>query len=666
MKLFPAIDIRNGKCVRLHQGDYDQETIYSDEPWRVAAQFEEEGAECIHIVDLDGAREGMSLNDEAVKEIISHVAVPIEIGGGIRTLDDIENKLHLGIGRVIIGTKALEDPEFVKAAIERFGADRVVVGIDAKNGYVAVSGWKKVSQVRAIDFALEMKKAGVKTIIYTDISRDGTMTGPNIEQTKHIVDETGLEVIASGGVSSVDDLRALSLINVHGAIFGKAIYEKKIDLGDAVRLFKNTKNKKKIIASIDAENETRETVLSLVSDYDTSGVDELYVYNYANSEKDREEFIKTLRLIREKTDLPFMAGTYIDRLEDVKKVYYAGASAVIIDMEATSDPDILSEAVNKIGGKNVYALVNFGQNYKEDLIHEIGQVCLKYIDAGIAGIFAKHVCITPKIVKYLNDNYCDVYIRDALQRNSITELLELPNVSGIATNFYEGKDVYALKKSLSGQGFDIEAPYASVRFIDIKTDEHGLVPVIVQDYRTREVLMLAYMNEESFNLTVETGRMTYYSRSRQELWVKGETSGNYQFVKSLSIDCDNDTILALVKQIGNACHTGNHSCFYREILKGAFENEDISAVLDKVFAVIMDRKENPREGSYTNYLFDKGIDKILKKCGEEATEIVIAAKNPDAGELRYEIADFLYHVMVLMAETGLNWNDISRELAARE
>jgi phosphoribosyl-ATP pyrophosphohydrolase/phosphoribosyl-AMP cyclohydrolase len=178
--------------------------------------------------------------------------------------------------------------------------------------------------------------------------------------------------------------------------------------------------------------------------------------------------------------------------------------------------------------------------------------------------------------------------------------------------------------------------------------------------------MLAYMNEEAYERTVETGRMTYWSRSRNELWIKGDTSGHYQYVKSISIDCDSDTLLAKVKQIGAACHTGNYSCFFTDIFKTDYENDDISAVFDKVFGVIMDRKKNPKEGSYTNYLFDKGIDKILKKCGEEATEIVIAAKNPDHEELRYEIADFMYHVMVLMAETGLTWTDISRELASRE
>ena len=159
--------------------------------------------------------------------------------------------------------------------------------------------------------------------------------------------------------------------------------------------------------------------------------------------------------------------------------------------------------------------------------------------------------------------------------------------------------------------------------------------------------------------------MTYYSRSRKEQWVKGETSGHFQYVKALYADCDKDTLLAKVSQVGAACHTGNRSCFFNEIIKKEYQDTDPSKVFQDVYDVILDRKANPKEGSYTNYLFDKGIDKILKKVGEECTEIVIAAKNPDKEEIKYEISDFLYHVMVLMAEKGVTWEDITRELASR-
>ena len=159
--------------------------------------------------------------------------------------------------------------------------------------------------------------------------------------------------------------------------------------------------------------------------------------------------------------------------------------------------------------------------------------------------------------------------------------------------------------------------------------------------------------------------MTYWSRSRQEIWKKGLTSGHLQFVRSMQIDCDNDTLLARVTQIGAACHTGNRSCFYRSLVDPVSEKKQMASVLNDVYQVILDRQQHPKEGSYTNYLFDKGIDKILKKLGEEATEIIIASKNPEKQETVYEMSDFLYHMMVLMAEKGITWDDLARELANR-
>ena len=197
----------------------------------------------------------------------------------------------------------------------------------------------------------------------------------------------------------------------------------------------------------------------------------------------------------------------------------------------------------------------------------------------------------------------------------------------------------------------------NMEWSEFKLGPDGLVPVVVQDYRTDEVLMVAYI--------IETGKMTYFSRSRQELWVKGLTSGHFQYVKELVVDCDLDTILAKVSQTGAACHTGNKSCFFHEIAKTEYKDTNPLKVFENVYKVIADRKAHPKEGSYTNYLFEKGIDKILKKVGEEATELVIAAKNPDPEEIKYEMSDLLYHAMVLMVERGVTWEDITAELANR-
>ena len=187
---------------------------------------------------------------------------------------------------------------------------------------------------------------------------------------------------------------------------------------------------------------------------------------------------------------------------------------------------------------------------------------------------------------------------------------------------------------------------------DVKFDEKGLVPVVVQDIKTNMVLMMAYMNREALDITLESGDMTYYSRSRKKLWRKGETSGHVQKLRALKLDCDADTLLALVEQTGPACHTNHYSCFFETLFcDGGYSGG--YGIIDELFAVIEDRRENPKEGSYTNYLLDKGIDKICKKVGEEAAEIIIAAKNGDPDEISYESADFLYHLLVLLCERGL-------------
>lgn len=199
---------------------------------------------------------------------------------------------------------------------------------------------------------------------------------------------------------------------------------------------------------------------------------------------------------------------------------------------------------------------------------------------------------------------------------------------------------------------------------DIKFDANGLVPAIVQDFNTGEVLMLAYMNSESLKNTVETGRTWFYSRSRQSLWNKGETSGNFQNVKNMYFDCDADSILVQVEQIGPACHTGSKSCFFNKLVESD-ETPAEAGIMGRLYELITERKSNPVEGSYTNYLFDKGIDKILKKVGEEASEVIIGAKNSDKDETVYEISDLVYHLLVLMVDMGIEIDDIKKELDKR-
>lgn len=238
MKLYPAIDLKDGKCVRLLQGDYNEVTVYGNEPAEMAKKWESLGGDYLHIVDLDGAKAGKGINGEAICSIVKAINIPIELGGGIRSMEDIKCQLDRGVDRVILGSAAIKNRELVKEAIATYGADKIVVGVDAKGGMVAVEGWLEVTDTTALSFCKELEKMGVKTVIYTDIAKDGMMQGPNIEETKKLVDETNLQIIASGGVSSLDDLTNLEKIGVHGAIIGKAIYTGAIKLEEAVKLFK--------------------------------------------------------------------------------------------------------------------------------------------------------------------------------------------------------------------------------------------------------------------------------------------------------------------------------------------------------------------------------------------------------------------------------------------
>ena len=236
MRIYPAIDIKNGQCVRLKQGRFDDMTVYGSDPVAMAKKFVSMGASYLHIVDLDGARMGAGYNSGIISRIIESCKIPAQTGGGIRTMRDIEDRISIGVSRVILGTAAISNPEIIKEAVKVYG-DKIAVGIDAINGRVAIHGWEKVSNVSAIDLCKNMKELGVKTIIYTDISKDGMMIGPNIEGTKEIVEATGIDIIASGGVSSVLDIEKADEAGAHGVIIGKALYQGSINLTEVVNRF---------------------------------------------------------------------------------------------------------------------------------------------------------------------------------------------------------------------------------------------------------------------------------------------------------------------------------------------------------------------------------------------------------------------------------------------
>lgn len=397
--------------------------------------------------------------------------------------------------------------------------------------------------------------------------------------------------------------------------------------------------------------------LRLVRLYNESNADELIVFDMSEGDEEHEAALDIIKEICAEAEVDVIGAGNVKRMEDVKKLLYAGCKRAVLDYEKEGNIAITEEVSLKFGRDKI--LVSYSNpaviSVNKDLVE-------KYVSALI--LMNPHQIRETESVLSL-----PFYVQiNQIALNKLMEIFAYDNVCGVTGNTVNNnyKEILTLKKLCRENGIQVETFEAAYKWSDFKLNSDGMVPVVVQDYRTGEVLMVAYMNEEAYEQTISTGKMTYFSRSRKELWLKGATSGHYQYVKSLTADCDMDTILAKVSQVGAACHTGARSCFFNEITKKDYEeSENPLQVFEDVLNVIRDRRIHPKEGSYTNYLFDKGIDKILKKLGEEATEIVIAAKNPNANEVKYEISDFLYHMMVLMVEKDISWEDITTELANR-
>ena len=396
-------------------------------------------------------------------------------------------------------------------------------------------------------------------------------------------------------------------------------------------------------------------VEALAGFYSDNGADELLVFDFSSGDEEHEKAIARIREICAVSEIPVMAAGNINRMEDVKKLIYAGCAKVALNFSKQSNIELLEEMSKRFGQEKMYVCISSPEEFTEnkELIENYagGILALDAVQNEVEKVSSMQVIL------HTEENH----------KEALVELMKQKAVGGLSGAFVSASDtdLTAFKELCRKNGIPVNISESAISWSDFKLNSDGLIPVVVQDYKTDEVLMLAYMNEEAFQTTLDSGKMTYWSRSRQELWTKGLTSGHVQYVKSLTLDCDNDTILAKVAQVGAASHTGNKTCFFKPLMKKEYDDTNPLRVFQEVYDVILDRKEHPKEGSYTNYLFDKGIDKILKKVGEECTEIVIAAKNPDKDEMKYEISDFLYHVMVLMAERGVTWEEITRELARR-
>lgn len=394
---------------------------------------------------------------------------------------------------------------------------------------------------------------------------------------------------------------------------------------------------------------------ALAAYYCNNNADRVIVFDQSNTDDEHETALDIIKKIALACEVPVIGAGNVKRMEDIKKLLYAGCAKAVLNYSKLSNIEITEEVSKKFGKSKIMAsymdtsCLSEHKELLEEYVSELICMNASNIQKGCEIISIPTIC--------------------SIEQNTeeSEKILLSDNVGGLTGNLINDtiEGVFSQKLRLAKKGVLVSACEASMKWSDFKLNSDNMLPVVVQDYKTNEVLMVAYMNEGAYDQTITTGKMTYWSRSRNELWVKGDTSGHYQYVKSLTADCDKDTLLAKVSQVGAACHTGNYSCFFNQILQKEYNDTNPLKVFEDVYAVIQDRKLHPKDGSYTNYLFDKGIDKILKKLGEEATEIVIAAKNPNVNEIKYEICDFLYHMMVLMVEKGVTWEEIMAELADR-
>lgn len=435
----------------------------------------------------------------------------------------------------------------------------------------------------------------------------------------------------------------------------------------------------KAVKGFDNDEVISEDPAALAASYVEAGADGLILFDRSKKDADHDAAIDLIRRICEENEVPVIGAGNIRRMEDVKKLIYAGCELAALNLSRESNCILAREVSERFGKDRIagcYKTTESSSIQWDKLTPWISARILldaeneaqTQEEAGADTVSGNEPAIPLPVISLVSDPAARA-IAGQLSGD------QTEGVSGEGVNILmaEGKDAVSRARVFcEDAGISMEQKAeAAFAWEDFKKGPDGLLPVVVQEEGTDQVLMVAYMNEEAYRLTVETGRMTYYSRSRKSLWIKGETSGHFQYVRSLYGDCDMDTLLARVVQIGAACHTGSHSCFFNEVqqtraAKMTARRGQASDVLSEDYATIIERKKNPREGSYTNYLFDKGLDKMLKKLGEENTEIIIAAKNPGENEIIYEIADYLYHLEVVMAEKGVDWEDITRELIRRQ
>ncbi len=395
----------------------------------------------------------------------------------------------------------------------------------------------------------------------------------------------------------------------------------------------------------------------LIRSYNDNGVDKIILYDLSDDDEEHEKNIQAIKSITLISELPVYAGGNINSLDDIRKILYSGCIKVVLNSLKSQAAMFAREGAQRFGKERMALSV-----FSVDVFFKQKDFIEEYISELI--VLDEHLASTMSDVTDMPYSI----LMESIPQDTICEVLTAgENIEGISCPAFcdHSEQIPELKQYLKENGISTNHLTATMDWSDFKINEDGLIPVVTQDYQTNEVLMLAYMDQEAYQNTLETGKMTYYSRSRKELWMKGETSGHYQYVKSLMVDCDRDSILAKVSQIGAACHTGNHSCFYTDLATDEYLQRNLFEVLDNTYNTILERKDNPKNGSYTSYMFGKGLEEIGKKLGAETLDLIFASISPDRENIKFQAADLVYHLMVLMAEVDIDWEDVLEELLMR-
>lgn len=402
---------------------------------------------------------------------------------------------------------------------------------------------------------------------------------------------------------------------------------------------------------------TKTEIFELIRGYNDNGFDRLLIKEYSANDEQHRIHLSLLREICAYAEMPVCAGGHVKRMEDVKDTLYAGCNCVVLDDTDDNCVRLIQDTTGRFGEKRILVhLHNVDMLFKHrELLEQSAKMLITTSDKILGSILS----MTPLPV---------LPVIGSLDREHAKEYLVKEHTAGVCcmASMLSDLDATEFKQAMTQYHISMRRFEPELQWDSLKKNSDGMVPVIVQDYLSNEVLMLAYMNEEAFYHTIDTGKMTYWSRSRNELWTKGLTSGHLQYVKSLTADCDRDTILAKVSQIGAACHTGNRTCFFQDIIKKDIIAKNPMRVLEDTYETICDRKKIPKDGSLSTYLFEKGLDKILVRMGKENAELLLAAKDGNKEDLSSEISDYLYYMMLLMVQNELTWKDVLTDMSNRE